>query len=104
VNSTVALDAMALGVPALSIGLPNNLSPFASIGAIAGAASDQEVAVALQRVLYDEEFRQQLSATAGAFVAAHGMGADGGAAERSTAAVLRLVEDSRRSAAPSALW
>ena len=27
VNSTVALDAAVLGVPALVIGLPNNLSP-----------------------------------------------------------------------------
>ena len=37
VNSTVALDAAVAGVPALVIGLPNNLSPFVDAGALAGA-------------------------------------------------------------------
>ena len=35
-NSTVAIDAMVLGVPALVVGLPNNLSPFVEAGAMAG--------------------------------------------------------------------
>ena len=38
VNSTVALDAAVLGVPALVIGLPNNLSPFVEAGIMAGVA------------------------------------------------------------------
>ncbi len=36
-NSTVAIDGLVLGVPALVIGLPNNLSPFVDAGAMAGA-------------------------------------------------------------------
>ena len=37
VNSTVALDAAVMGVPALVLGLPNNLSPFVDAGAMAGS-------------------------------------------------------------------
>ena len=40
VNSTVALDAAVLGVPALVVGLPNNLSPFVDAGIMAGAGED----------------------------------------------------------------
>ena len=39
VNSTVALDAAVLGVPALVVGLPNNLSPFVEAGVMAGRAT-----------------------------------------------------------------
>ena len=36
-NSTVAVDAMVLGIPTVVLGLPNNLSPFVDAGAMAGA-------------------------------------------------------------------
>ena len=36
-NSTAAIEAMPLGVPALVVALPNNLSPFVEAGAMAGA-------------------------------------------------------------------
>ncbi len=68
VNSTVALDAAVLGVPALVIGLPNNLSPFVDAGIMAGAASDAAIRPALERILYDEEFRQQLGRAQRAFL------------------------------------
>ena len=35
-NSTVAIDGLVLGVPALVIGLPNNLSPFVDAGVMLG--------------------------------------------------------------------
>ena len=57
VNSTVAIDALALGVPALVIGLPNNLSPFVEAGTMLGAGSAAEIREALARLLYDQEFR-----------------------------------------------
>jgi hypothetical protein len=60
VNSTVALDAAVLGVPALVIGLPNNLSPFVDAGIMAGAATGADIAPALGRILYDEGFRLQM--------------------------------------------
>jgi hypothetical protein len=61
VNSTVALDAAAFDVPALVLGLPNNLSPFVQAGALAGSADPAEVRTLLNRVLYDEKFRQHLA-------------------------------------------
>lgn len=94
VNSTVALDAAVLGVPALVLGLPNNLSPFVDAGAMAGAADD-EVGPALSRILYDEKFRQQLEASRSVFLARYGIGSDGLAAERSAAAIVARLGRSR---------
>ena len=37
-NSTVAIDGLLLGLPALVIGLPNNLQPFVDAGAMIGGA------------------------------------------------------------------
>jgi hypothetical protein len=92
VNSTVALDAAVLGVPALVIGLPNNLSPFVDAGAMAGASSSREMEGALRQILYDEKFRQQLERARGLLLARFRILSDGGAAERSAEAVLKLVE------------
>ena len=57
VNSTVAVDALALGIPSLVIGLPNNLTPFVNAGAMLGAGSAAEIREALAKLLYDQEFR-----------------------------------------------
>jgi Capsule polysaccharide biosynthesis protein len=91
VNSTVALDAMALGVPALTIGLPNNLSPFVEAGAIAGAAAPDEIGPALQRLLYDDLFRQQFRSASAAVAAAYGMTPSGDAADRQVSIILGLA-------------
>ena len=95
VNSTVALDGLALGVPALSIGLPNNLSPFVTAGVMAGAATGPEIPAVLGRLLYDEEFRELLSSTAASWVQEYGMRPDGGAAARAATAVMELVRTVR---------
>ena len=91
VNSTVAIDAMVLGIPALAVGLPNNLTPFVEAGAMAGTGSNDEIVPALQRVLYDEGFRQQLKTAAGAVTKRYGIVADGRSAERSASAILEIA-------------
>jgi hypothetical protein len=91
VNSTVALDAAVLGVPALVIGLPNNLSPFVQAGAMAGASEPGDIARLLGLILYDEEFRQQLDRGRREFLGRFAIGADGQAASRTAATVLRLA-------------
>ena len=58
VNSTVAIDALALGVPAVVIGLPNNLTPFVDAGLMLGAGSTAEICAALANALYNQEFRR----------------------------------------------
>lgn len=91
VNSTIALDAMVLGIPALAMGLPNNLSPFVEAGAMAGTRSREEIGPTLRRVLYDEGFRQQLNTAARAVTIRYGIVADGRSAERSASAILELA-------------
>ncbi len=93
VNSTVALDAAVLGVPALVIGLPNNLSPFVEAGIMAGAADSQAIATELRRILYDRGFLDELASARGAFLDRFGMRPDGRAAERAAEMVLRLTEN-----------
>jgi hypothetical protein len=94
VNSTVALDGLVLGVPALTIGLPNNLSPFVAAGALAGARTADEIGRTLRNLLYDQGFCQRLLATAAVLVEQYRMAPDGGAAERSASAVLELMRPS----------
>lgn len=82
VNSTVAIDGMALGVPALVLGLPNNLTPFVDRGLMLGAGTVEEIRAALDKLLYDQEFRSRLV-----------RGAEGRAAARSADAILALAKD-----------
>ncbi|HEY0876052.1 MAG TPA: hypothetical protein VGD94_21430 [Vicinamibacterales bacterium] len=95
VNSTVALDAARLDVPALVIGLPNNLSPFVDLGTLAGAADAASLETGLRRILYDERFREHLAARRrvvfGEPVKAH----ERRAGQRSAEAVLELIQPSR---------
>jgi hypothetical protein len=94
VNSTVALDAGALGIPALAIGLPNNLSPFVEAGALAGSSGETDLAAALQRILYDEGFRQQLAERRALILGQGAQGAmtsDGDAALRAADTIRRLA-------------
>lgn len=91
VNSTVALDAAVLGIPALVIGLPNNLTPFVEAGALAGT-DPATLSSDIRQILYDEEFRRTLGAARRGVLARHRMTSDGDAAGRTAAAVLRLVD------------
>lgn len=90
VNSTVAIDAMTLGVPALSVLLPNNLSPFVEAGAMAGAASLEALPGLLASLTRDDGARGALVARARAFAEAHGIRPDGQAAVRAVEAMAAL--------------
>jgi UDP-N-acetylglucosamine 2-epimerase len=90
VNSTVALDAAVIGVPALVVGLPNNLSPFVDAGIMAGAEGGG-ILQALRQILYDEEFRHELGLAQRAFLTRYRIAADGKAAERAANAIVDLA-------------
>jgi hypothetical protein len=92
-NSTVALDAAVLGVPALVIGLPNNLSPFVDAGIMAGASSQGEIGPALHRILYDEGFRLQVERDRTEYLSRCGMASDGQAAARAAETVMAAMLD-----------
>jgi hypothetical protein len=89
-NSTVAIDGLVLGVPALVVGLPNNLSPFVSAGVMLGAVAPEEIAPQMQRLLYDRKVRHDLRDAAEAFSRRHGLAPAPGAAARAADVVLGL--------------
>lgn len=90
-NSTVAVDGLVLGLPALVIGLPNNLSPFVAAGAMLGVRSGDDPRPGLQLLLYDATAREAQARAASQFIARYGMRADGHAAERAADEILTLV-------------
>jgi len=91
VNSTVAVDALSLGVPVLVIGLPNNLSPFVEAGEMRGGRTAEEIRAVLNEVLYDQEFGSTVRGQSDRRVPT-----DGRSAERSADAVLALAHRSAR--------
>jgi hypothetical protein len=95
VNSTVALDAAAFDIPALVLGLPNNLSPFVEAGALAGSPDPAEVTALLSRILYDERFRQLLAERRRAVLGDGADQANGRAAAAAADAVLALAQKGR---------
>jgi hypothetical protein len=90
VNSTVAVDALALGVPSLVIGLPNNLSPFVTDGAMLGAVDSRAIAETLDRLLHDDGLRRDLVRRGAEIIG--GSGVRGHAAEDSALAILALTQ------------
>ena len=90
-NSTVAIDALALLLPALVVGLPNNLSPFVQAGAMVGADGAEAIRGALESLLYDSEVRQRVLAAGAAFADRFALASDGRAAARSADAILGLA-------------
>jgi hypothetical protein len=93
-NSTVAIDGLALGVPSLVIGLPNNLSPFVTAGVMLGAADPGRIPSELEALLYDSEVRRDLARAADAFLDRYDMRPKGDAAARTAEAILTLTGQS----------
>jgi hypothetical protein len=91
VNSTSAIEALVLGVPALVVDLPNNLSPFVDAGVMAGAAGAPELPGLFEALLYDESSRAALADRGRRFLDRHGMTADGQAAERAADAIIAVM-------------
>lgn len=89
-NSTVAIDALVLGVPALVVGLPNNLTPFVEAGVMAGV-DDAGIGPAIEGLLYDEAARAALVARSRDFAASNQMQATGRAAAQTAAAILDMA-------------
>ena len=87
VNSTVAVDALALGIPALTLGGPNNLTPFVEAGAMLGANDARHIADSLSQLLTNEQLRTAVVAKGRALVGT----SDGRATERAARAVLALT-------------
>jgi hypothetical protein len=87
-NSTVAIDGLVLGLPALVIGLPNNLSPLVSAGAMLGADGADAIRERLHSLLYDAEVRREVLDAGAAFARDFALASDGQAAARTAEAIL----------------
>jgi hypothetical protein len=92
VNSTVAIDAIALGLPALIVQLPNNLTPFVEAGIMADGSNTANLSSTIETLIHDEAHRAALLTRARAFAAQHAMQPDGRAAERAADALLGLLQ------------
>ncbi len=90
-NSTVAIDALVLGVPALVIGLPNNLTPFVNAGAMAGANGSAAIREGLRSLLYDRDARAAIVARGAEFARHYELESDGKAGSRAAAEILALA-------------
>lgn len=90
VNSTAAIEAMVLGVPALVLALPNNLSPFVDAGVMDGVVTGGDIAAALRAALDTSARREAWRARAAAFMEQAGIRADGLAVARAVDAILGL--------------
>jgi hypothetical protein len=78
-------------MPALSVGVPNNLTPFVVAGGIAGVYHPSELPGTLSRLLLDEAARAELIATGLACAESGGIRTDGGAAARAAEALAGLT-------------
>jgi hypothetical protein len=83
----VAVDALVLGIPAVVVGLPNNLTPFVEAGVMRGAdaASFRET---LDGILYDRQARAALLERGRIFAELHEIRASGDAALRAAREIL----------------
>lgn len=90
-NSTVAIDGLVLGVPALVIGLPNNLSPFVDAGTMLGATGPAEIRDRLRALLYDQDARRSLTIAGEAFADRYALRSDGHAARRAAEEILAMA-------------
>ena len=90
-NSTVAIDGLVLGVPALVIGLPNNLSPFVDAGTMLGATGPGEIRDRLRSLLYDQDARRSLMIAGEAFAGRYALRSDGHAARRAATEILAMA-------------
>ena len=79
-----------LGLPALVIGQPSNLSPFVDEGVMLGADDEAGINQVLHRLLYDREVLARLRAATEAFVERYDLKARGTAALRAAGAILEM--------------
>jgi hypothetical protein len=86
-NSTVAVDALALGIPTVVVGLPNNLTPFVEAGVMRGADA-ASFWKTLEVILYDRPARASLLERGRIFAELHEIRASGDAAFRAAREIL----------------
>jgi len=88
-ESTVAVDALSIGVPSLVVGAPDHLGPLVDAGIMLGATSPEAIGPAFEALLYDDQVRKRLRRVVGA-QSARDERSETRAADRAADAVLEL--------------
>lgn len=97
VHSTVALEAMILDKPVITINLTGkpDVMPYAKSGAALGVYQQAELAPAIRKALYDPEVKRELEQKRESFVAEHAYKVDGQSSKRVAELIVRLIKESK---------
>ena len=97
-HSTVALEAMLLGKPVLTINLTGkpDLMPYASSGAAIGVYQKKDLVPAMTDALFNAQARNELARCRQAFVIEHAYKADGQASKMVAEVISRLIKEHRK--------
>lgn len=97
VHSTVALEAMILNKPVITINLTGrpDAMPYAQSGAALGVYRKEDLAPSIRKALYDPEVSKETERNRRKFVSEHAYKLDGQATKRVAALIIRLIEESK---------
>ncbi len=97
VHSTVALEAMILGKPVITVNLTGrpDVMPYAASGAALGVYRPEDLVPAMTRALSDPETRSELARNRKKFVYEHAYKLDGRATKRVAGLIEWLIEESK---------
>lgn len=98
VHSTVALEAMILQKPVITVNLTGkpDVMPYAESGAALGVYRKEDLAPAINKALYDPEIREKMAGKREKFVYEHAYKLDGQATRRVADLIVRLIEESKK--------
>jgi len=97
VHSTVALEAMLLDKPVITMNLSKqpDFFPYAESGAALGVYQEADLAPAMKRALYDPKIRNELEQNRKRFVEEHAYKLDGQASQRVADLINQLIEQGK---------
>ena len=95
VHSTVALEAMILDKPVITINLSGkpDLFPYAESGAAIGVYTEEDIVPAIQKAMYDSAAGDELKRKRKEFVYQHAYKPDGQASKRVAELIIRLANE-----------
>ena len=98
VHSTVALEAMILDKPVITVNLTGkpDVMPYAESGAALGVYRKEDLAPTINKALYDNVVRKRMAGKREQFVYEHAYKLDGQATKRVADLIVRLIEESKK--------
>jgi len=97
VLSTTALEALIVNKPVIIIDLFGGLgSPYVQSGAAISVSKKEDIAPAIKRAIYNEEFGKKLAQARGKFVYDHAYIQDGQASKRVADLIIRMAKEAKK--------